>query len=66
MVGARHLEDGADCQRTRGEPARAVEERSPVDVPVLIFVKEIEQSRGELDALLRSMIAAPRWTWPHV
>jgi hypothetical protein len=25
IVGPHHLEDGADCQRTHGEPARAVE-----------------------------------------
>ena len=66
IVGPHHLEDGADCQRTRGEPARAVEERSPVDVPVLIFVKEIEQSPrkvGRLPTLHdRSSLRDP----PHV
>ena len=45
IVGPHHLEDGAGRQRTRGEPARAVEERSPVEVPLLISAKGFEQSR---------------------
>ena len=32
IVGPHHLEDGAGCQPAHGEPPRAVEERSPVDV----------------------------------
>ena len=52
IVGPHHLEDGADRQPAHGEPPRAVEERSPVDVPVLMFVKEIEQFLRKVGRLL--------------
>ena len=59
IVGPHHLKDGADCQRTRGERARTVEERSPVDVPDLIFVNEIEQSPRKVGRLPTLHVAAP-------
>ena len=52
IVGPRHPEHGAGRHPAQREPARAVEERSPVDVSVPIFAKEIERFLRKVGQLL--------------
>ena len=59
-LGRIELEECAGRQPADGELPRAVEERTPVDAPVLMSVNGIWQVLREWDVCLRSMIAAPR------